>query len=392
VSKKDVVMTIEQAKQAKLAKGFALEPVLPGSLEAVAPLPEGTKRDRKKADIFGLCSMQALFHLASSVSVSVSVSVCVCLCVFPLLRQIVMAGYEDQQKQKAAAVSKPKEHKVKHKSKSKPAAQQGIGVSSAPRPAPVHASPKLSFSTPMPVPVPVPVHVGPSPYEDKRRVLQERLKRIEAQIRKLDRLSKPTPDVGAATPHRGAPVMLQQVRLPSAVPPHMQALAHETPMSAGTKRRASEVSGSGGGGSSTIKKSKSSSSSKVGTVSAGAKLGNKAEIIMSSLMENPASKAYFNRPVDPAEDGLLPPVPFPIFVSLTRFVLCTVFALLWNSCEAQHKSMGSTQDLTRCLCDVVGPVLRRGAKLSGGYYGSDGFGHSKEKYGFKSVRDSRTVG
>lgn len=57
-----MVMTIEQAKQAKLAKGFALEPVLPGSLEAAAPLPEGTKRDRKKADIFGLSSMQALSH------------------------------------------------------------------------------------------------------------------------------------------------------------------------------------------------------------------------------------------------------------------------------------------------------------------------------------------
>lgn len=233
-----------------------------------------------------------------------------CVCVFPLLRQIVIAGYEDQQKQKAASVSKTKENKVKHKSKSKPAAPQGNGVSAAPRPAPVQASPKLSFSSPAPVPVPLPVHVGPSPYEDKRRVLQERLKRIEAQIRKL---SKHTPEVTLATPHRGAPVMPQQVRLPSAVPPHMQAMAHEALLSAGTKRRASEVSGSGGGGTLSIKKSKSLSSSKVGTVPAGARLGNKAEIIMSSLMENPASKAYFNRPVDPASDGLLLSPTLPYF-------------------------------------------------------------------------------
>jgi len=32
-------------------------------------------------------------------------------------------------------------------------------------------------------------------------------------------------------------------------------------------------------------------------------LGAKAELILSSLMENPASKAYFNRPVDPEADG-----------------------------------------------------------------------------------------
>lgn len=51
MSKKEVVMTLEQAKAAKLAKGFALEPVRPGALDATGPLPE--KRERKKADIFG---------------------------------------------------------------------------------------------------------------------------------------------------------------------------------------------------------------------------------------------------------------------------------------------------------------------------------------------------
>ena len=45
-------MTLEQAKTAKLGKGFALEPVRPGQLEATGPLPE--KRERKKADIFGM--------------------------------------------------------------------------------------------------------------------------------------------------------------------------------------------------------------------------------------------------------------------------------------------------------------------------------------------------
>ena len=57
MGRNEVVMTQEQAKAAKLAKGFALEPVLPGSLDQTAPLPDGTKRDRKKADIFGMIPM-----------------------------------------------------------------------------------------------------------------------------------------------------------------------------------------------------------------------------------------------------------------------------------------------------------------------------------------------
>ena len=70
VGKNEVVMTLEQAKAAKLAKGFALEPVLPGSLDQAAPLPEGTKRDRKKADLFGMvrggwCSRRLLPWSAS---------------------------------------------------------------------------------------------------------------------------------------------------------------------------------------------------------------------------------------------------------------------------------------------------------------------------------------
>ena len=57
MGRNEVVMTQEQAKAAKLAKGFALEPVIPGSLDQSAPLPDGTKRDRKKADIFGMIPM-----------------------------------------------------------------------------------------------------------------------------------------------------------------------------------------------------------------------------------------------------------------------------------------------------------------------------------------------
>lgn len=44
-------MTVEQAKKVKVQKGYALEPILPGSLlqdEAV----EG-KRERKKSNLFG---------------------------------------------------------------------------------------------------------------------------------------------------------------------------------------------------------------------------------------------------------------------------------------------------------------------------------------------------
>ena len=62
VGKNEVVMTLEQAKAAKLAKGFALEPVLPGSLDQAAPLPEGTKRDRKKADLVGMMRGGGCFH------------------------------------------------------------------------------------------------------------------------------------------------------------------------------------------------------------------------------------------------------------------------------------------------------------------------------------------
>jgi hypothetical protein len=65
VGKNEVVMTLEQAKTAKLAKGFALEPVRPGSLESNAPLRE--KRDRKKVDVFGACSLLEHISLVFSV-------------------------------------------------------------------------------------------------------------------------------------------------------------------------------------------------------------------------------------------------------------------------------------------------------------------------------------
>jgi len=223
--------------------------------------------------------------------------VCVWLC--------VSAGYEDQQRQKAAAATKPKESKSKNKSKPKPAAPQGNGVL-----APVPSSPLLGpapVTYSAPAPMPEPVHPGPSPHEDRRRALQERLKRIEAQIRNLERLNKLRSEASWATPHRGPPGMSQHMhsaRAPSAAPPHLQAAVLETPMPAGTKRRASDVSGSGGGGASLKKfKSTSGSAPKTTTLGGGGKLGSKAIAIMSSLMENPASKAYFNRPVDPIGDG-----------------------------------------------------------------------------------------
>jgi len=226
----------------------------------------------------------------------------------------MLAGYEDQQQKARTAPSKPKEHKSKHKSKPKSVAPQGNGASAANRPAPIHSSPLLAPSAAPHVAPIVPVYVGPSPYEDKRRGLQERLRRIEAQLKKLDRKNRPMPETGAAAAH----FVPQQMRIPSAVPPHMQqAMALEaTPGGAGTKRRASDMGASGGGGS-TVKKSKSSGGS------GSNKLGSRAEIIMSSLMENPASKAYFNRPVDPEADGdpscYLGP-PAHVSISSRRFV------------------------------------------------------------------------
>ena len=140
------------------------------------------------------------------------------------------------------------------------------------------------------------VAVGPSPYEDRKRVLQERLRRIETQLKKLDRMGKAVPEASFAAASQLAPQHVphsshQQVA--SAIPPHMQAMPYDTPAAAGTKRRASEGGGGGGGA---VKKSRSSSGSN--------RLGPKAEVIMSSLMENPASKAYFNKPVDPVLDGV----------------------------------------------------------------------------------------
>ncbi len=81
------------------------------------------------------------------------------------------------------------------------------------------------------------------------------------------------------------------------------AVALDMQTGVGTKRRASDMGG-GGTSMSAAKKSKSSGGKKSGGGGGlGGKLGSKAEIIMSWLMENPASKAYFNRPVDPLADG-----------------------------------------------------------------------------------------
>ena len=228
-------MTQEQAKHAKLAKGFALEPVIPGSLDS--PVVLGEKRERKKADIF---------------------------------------GYEDQQKAREAASSKPKEKKTKVKPTTKAAAVHGNGTAA-----------KLVSSAVQPVLV----NAGLLPHEDKRPLLRERLKKIEARLQTI----KAPGIAGAGMLYRGSsfPGMPQQVA--SALPLHMQAAAQEAPM-AGNKRRASEFGGDMG----MVKKPKSSGSSS----KAGGKLGQKADVIMSSLMENPASKAYFNRPVDPIADGV----------------------------------------------------------------------------------------
>ena len=116
-----------------------------------------------------------------------------------------------------------------------------------------------------------------------------------------------------ANAHWGHPsplIMAQQMRIPplggsvSHPLPHAQtAVALDMQTGVGTKRRASDIGG-GGTSMSAAKKSKSSGGTKSGGGGGlGGKLGSKAEIIMSSLMENPASKAYFNRPVDPLADG-----------------------------------------------------------------------------------------
>jgi hypothetical protein len=202
-----------------------------------------------------------------------------------------LAGYEDQQKQKE---EKQRENKPKSKPKPKPAAPHGNGISAAPRPAAVAGIPQQAAGVAAPAPALV---MGPSPYEDRKRVLQERLRRIETQLRKLDRMNKAAPEGPfGAGPQHAAHGMEQHVA--SAIPPHMQAISYESPAAAGTKRRASE-----GGGGSAVKKVKSSGGGGGGCSN---KLGAKAEVIMSSLMENPASKAYFNKPVDPINDGAGP--------------------------------------------------------------------------------------
>ena len=50
MGKKEVIMTKEQAKLAKVQKGYVLEPVL-GHMSQEEKLPE--KRDRKKIQLFG---------------------------------------------------------------------------------------------------------------------------------------------------------------------------------------------------------------------------------------------------------------------------------------------------------------------------------------------------
>ena len=275
----------------------------------------------------------------------------------------MLAGYEDQQQKAKAGQAKPKEHKSKHKSKPKSVVPQGNGANVATRPAPIHSSP-LHAPTAAPHVAPLPFHVGPSPYEDKRRGLQERLRRIEAQLKKLDRKSRPMPEPVAAASHF-APQHFVPQRIPSAVPPHMQqAMALEaTPAGAGTKRRASDMGASGGGGS-TAKKSKSSGGS------GSNKLGSKAEIIMSSLMENPASKAYFNRPVEPEADGP-PAVPaLHLRPSLPCFLLGCIRGQPRVSCLIYF-----------LLCNA----LHRSAELPRNHYGAHGLGHHQKRHGGSQV-------
>jgi hypothetical protein len=52
VGKSEMVLTLEQAKKVKVQKGYALEPVLPGSLQQDPASVDG-KRERKKSSLFG---------------------------------------------------------------------------------------------------------------------------------------------------------------------------------------------------------------------------------------------------------------------------------------------------------------------------------------------------
>lgn len=70
---KEVVLTLEQAKQARLQKGYVLEPVLPTFTDD-ASLPD--KRERKKSSHFGnTCCLVLRMHWCSYCEISAQVTV-----------------------------------------------------------------------------------------------------------------------------------------------------------------------------------------------------------------------------------------------------------------------------------------------------------------------------
>eukprot|EP00288_Rhodomonas_lens_P001506 CAMPEP_0177734132 /NCGR_PEP_ID=MMETSP0484_2-20121128/24062_1 /TAXON_ID=354590 /ORGANISM="Rhodomonas lens, Strain RHODO" /LENGTH=203 /DNA_ID=CAMNT_0019247573 /DNA_START=259 /DNA_END=867 /DNA_ORIENTATION=+ len=139
VSKKEVVMTLEQAKTAKVQKGYALEPVIP----VAEALPE--KRERKKVTQFGYDT------------------------------------YQDMVPSKAVDKSTPRPKPPK------PAVHVSNGAARR-DPVPAPAAPVYS---PAPAPAPAPVYTPAAPvasiYTERKKVLQERLRRLNLQLQRVSR-------------------------------------------------------------------------------------------------------------------------------------------------------------------------------------------------------------
>mmetsp|Transcript_13233 Transcript_13233/g.20784 ORF Transcript_13233/g.20784 Transcript_13233/m.20784 type:complete len:506 (+) Transcript_13233:221-1738(+) len=250
-------MTMEQAKTAKIQKGYALEPVIPkDSLNQPKELGPG-KRERKSSKMYG--------HSPSPE---------------PLPRQ-------------SAPRPRP----------ARPPAMNGAHhmIAALDSPLPAHkAAVVAAAAAAMPT----------GPYANEKKILGERLKRLNAQLRKLNGLDMP-----AAAPRRAAPPLSPALSARWEAPPTPQSpvtphnsFQGEEMLPAQNKRGRSQSFSNLNDSIVDVKKPKIPKSAKKGDrlVPTGRmrNLYLHCEKMLESIMQDQFARLYFNVPVDPIKLGI----------------------------------------------------------------------------------------
>lgn len=249
-------MTAEQAKTAKVQKGFVLAPVaaLP---QAAEPVPLSAKRERKKSNHFG-----------------------------------------HSPEPEGSVMPSPRTY----------------------RPKAVRAPPSFTNGAAAATVQEVAAIIGaPTPWSDRKRLLQDRLRRINAQLKKLGQNSHPHLAIAPPASPAHAPMMAMRGASPAPMTPIPEAWAH-APTGNGdggmmgersNKRKASlerSISASrmmdmGLG----PKKARGGKGKKGDRLVPYGKLRNiyfHCEKLLESLMKDALAKLYFNVPVDPIALGI----------------------------------------------------------------------------------------